>query len=86
MPAPDKAAFGQVWPKCFIIFLAIIEILAALVLIATELGSVASNFWYANVFAGGWGGVIMLIHALALCVVGKIMIELYKIESIQLSI
>ena len=75
MPSPDKDAFRQVWPKCFIIFLAVIEFLAALVLIATELGSVASNFWLCNVFAGGWGGVIMLVHFIALCVVGKTMIK-----------
>jgi hypothetical protein len=75
MPAPDKSAFAQHWPKCFIIFLAIIELLAALVLIATELGNVATSFWLTNVFAGGWGGIIMLIHFISLCVVGKFIIQ-----------
>ena len=73
MPTPDKEAFVKVWPRCFLIFLAIIELLAALVLIATELGNVAANFWITNVFAGGWCGVIMLIHFVALCAVGKIL-------------
>jgi hypothetical protein len=78
MPTPDKEAFLQVWPKCFLIFLAIIELLAALVLIATELGNVAASFWITNVFAGGWGGIIMLINFLALCVVGKFIVKFKK--------
>jgi len=68
MSSPDKQAFNQSWPKCFLIFLAIIELLAALVLIATELGNVAANFWTTNVFAGGWCGLVMLIHFLAVSV------------------
>jgi len=68
MPSPDKGAFLQAWPKCFVIFMCIIELLAALVLIATELGNVASNFWTTNVFAGGWCGLIMLIHFISLAV------------------
>jgi len=70
MPTPDKGAFIQVFPKCFVIFICVIELLSALVLIATELGNVASNFWTTNVFAGGWCGIIMLIHFLALACAG----------------
>jgi hypothetical protein len=74
-PSADQQAFNQSWPKCFIAFLAIIELLAALVLIATELGNVAANFWTTNVFAGGWCGLIMLIHFLAVSVSGKFFIR-----------
>jgi hypothetical protein len=68
MPSPDKEAFNRVWPKCFIIFLGIIEVLATIVLIITELGNVGANFWTTNVFAGGWCGLIMLVHFIALFV------------------
>jgi len=71
MSSPDKVAFNQEWPRVFIIFLAVIELLSALFLIATELGNVAANFWTTNVFAGGWCGIIMLIHFLAVSVSGK---------------
>jgi len=68
MPTPDKAAFLQVWPKCFVIFMGIIEMLATIVLLLTELGNVGTNFWTTNVFAGGWCGLIMFIHFIALFV------------------
>lgn len=70
MAAPDKASFNQVWPKCFIIFLGIVELLAVIVLVLTELGNIASNFWVTNVFAGGWCGLVMLVHFFALFVAG----------------
>ena len=53
----------------------IVEVLAVLVLIFTELGNVAANFWTTNVFAGGWCGLIMFIHFIALFVVGKFFIK-----------
>jgi hypothetical protein len=71
MPAPNKEAFLRVWPRCFIIFLGIIELLAAIVLILTELGNVAADFWLTNVFAGGWCGLIMVIHFFGLFVAGN---------------
>jgi hypothetical protein len=49
----------------------VIELLAVVILFFTELGNVASSFWTTNVFAGGWCGLIMLIHFIALFVVGK---------------
>jgi len=70
MPSPDKTAFLRVWPRCFVIFLSIIEFLAALVLIFTELCNVGANFWTTNVFAGGWCGLVMLVHFFALAVAG----------------
>jgi len=70
MATPDKEAFNRVWPKCFVIFLGIIEVLAVIVLILTELGNVGSNFWITNVFAGGWCGLVMLVHFFALFVAG----------------
>ncbi len=74
MPSPDKGAFLQVWPKCFLIFLGVIEVLATAVIIATELGNVAANFWLTNVFAGGWCGLVMIVHFLAIFVAGKFFI------------
>jgi hypothetical protein len=71
MQNQNKVAFLQVWPKWFVIILAIIEVLAVIVLIITELGNVASNFWITNVFAGGWCGLVMLVHFIALFVAGK---------------
>jgi len=68
MTTPNKDAFLRVWPRCFIIFLGIVEFLAVIVLIITELGNVGSNFWTTNVFAGGWCGLIMLVQFFALFV------------------
>jgi hypothetical protein len=75
MADPNEESFKAVWPRCFIIFMGIIEALAFLVLIFTELGNVAASFWTTNVFAGGWCGIIILIHFIALFVVGKISIK-----------
>jgi len=66
--AANKGAFLQVWPKCFIIFMAIIVLLSALILIFTEICNVGANFWTTNVFAGGWCGLVMLVFAIALSV------------------
>lgn len=68
---PKDKAFEQIWPKCFIAFTAIVELLAAILLFLTELGNVAADFWKTNVFAGGWGGLILLIHAILLLITGK---------------
>ena len=68
--AKDKA-FEQIWPKCFVTFMAIVELLAVILLFLTELGNVAANFWKTNVFAGGWGGLILLLHVIFLFVAGK---------------
>ncbi|CAF3482347.1 unnamed protein product [Rotaria sp. Silwood1] len=50
--------------------MAIIELIAVLVLFITEFGNVGVNFWTTNVFAGGWCGLIMLIHVILLFVAG----------------
>jgi hypothetical protein len=71
MPEPNKEAFLRVWPRCFVIFLGVIEMLAAVVLIITELGNVAAQFWTTNVFAGGWCGLIMIINFIGLYVAGN---------------
>ncbi len=75
MSFADEQAYLAVYPKCLIIFIGIIEFLCVLLLIATELGNVAANFWTANVFAGGWCGLIMFIHMFALFVAGKFFID-----------
>lgn len=67
----NEKAFEQLWPKCFVTFAAVVELLAAIILLLSELGNVAANFWIANVFAGGWGGLIILIHALFVMIAGK---------------
>jgi len=48
----------------------VVEVLACIVLIATELGNVGANFWTTNVFAGGWCGIIMIAHFISLFVTG----------------
>ncbi|CAF3119835.1 unnamed protein product [Rotaria socialis] len=68
MVSPDKEAFVKVWPRCFLVFLGVVEVIAAIVLIVTEFGNVASNFWTTNVFAGGWCGIIMIAHFFGLFV------------------
>ena len=70
----NKDVFIQAWPKCFVIFMGIIELLAALILLITELGNVAANFWTTNVFAGGWAGLILLICAISLFVTGEFLV------------
>ena len=75
MPAAAAAAvpdrFIEIWPKCFLIFVGVIEVIAVVLLMLTELGNVAANFWTVNVFAGGWCGVILLIHAITVFAAGK---------------
>jgi hypothetical protein len=71
MANPPNEVFRAVWPRCFMVFMGVIELLAVVILFFTELGNVASSFWTTNVFAGGWCGLIMLIHFIALFVVGK---------------
>jgi len=70
MPDTNKGPFLQAFPKCFVIFIGVIEVLAVGVLIATELGNVAASFWYTNVFAGGWCGLLMLVQFFSLFVAG----------------
>ncbi|CAF1409081.1 unnamed protein product [Adineta ricciae] len=67
---PDKTTFLVIWPKCFTTFLGVIEFIAFVMFILTELCSVAANFWVTNVFAGGWCGIIVLIHAIFLFIAG----------------
>ncbi len=67
----NKDAFLRFWPKCFITFLAIMELIAVIILFLTELGNVAANFWTTNVFAGGWCGLVLLIHLLFMFAAGK---------------
>ncbi|CAF0802982.1 unnamed protein product [Adineta steineri] len=67
---PNKTTFLLIWPRCFITFIAILELLAVIMFFLTELCSVAANFWTTNVFAGGWCGLIALIHVIALFVTG----------------
>lgn len=64
MSESNKEAFLELWPKCFINFMGVIGIIAAAILLLTELGNVAANFWLTNVFAGGWAGIILLIHVI----------------------
>ena len=71
MLSPNKTTFLLIWPKCFLIFLGVIEFIAVVAFILTELCSVAANFWTTNVFVGAWCGLIVLIHAIALFVTGK---------------
>lgn len=71
MAPVNKDAFLRFWPKCFIVFLAIIELVAIIILFLTELGNVAANFWTTNVFAGGWCGLIMFIHFIFIFTAGK---------------
>jgi hypothetical protein len=73
--SPDQQAFVELWPGCFIIFLAFIEVICVIILILTELGNVAANFWTTNVFGGGWCGLIMLINLILLFVAGKRIIQ-----------
>ncbi|CAF1241720.1 unnamed protein product [Rotaria sp. Silwood1] len=70
MPSINPESFKKSWPRCFVIFLGIVEVVAAIVLIITELGNVGANFWTTNVFAGGWCGLIMIIHFFGLFVAG----------------
>ncbi|CAF2502315.1 unnamed protein product [Rotaria sp. Silwood2] len=70
MARPNETIFSEVWPKCFVIFMAIIELIAVLILFITEFGNVGVNFWTTNVFAGGWCGLIMLIHVILLFATG----------------
>ena len=72
MGEPNKEAFIAAWPRCFLIFMGIIEVLATIILILTEIGNVGANFWTTNVFAGGWGGIVMLAHFIAIFVAGAI--------------
>jgi len=68
--AVPEGPFRQSWPRCFVAFMGVIELLATAILFATELGNVAANFWTTNVFAGGWCGLVMLVHFMALFVAG----------------
>jgi hypothetical protein len=75
MSSPNEKVFLEMWPQCLIVFMGIIELLAVIVIFLTELGNVAANFWTTNVFAGGWCGLILLIHFFSLFVAGKKMIK-----------
>lgn len=68
----NEKVFLHFWPKCFIVFMGIIGIITVIILLLTELGNVAANFWLTNVFAGGWCGIILLIHAVLVLLSGKI--------------
>jgi hypothetical protein len=74
MPSQENESFKQVWPRCFIVFLGIIEFLVVVVFVLTELGNIGTNFWVTNVFAGSWCGLIILVHLIALFVAGKLFI------------
>ena len=71
MTNPHDDAFLKIWPKCFITFVAFIELIIVIFLFLTELGNVAAHFWYGNVFAGGWCGIVMLFHNIFLFASGK---------------
>lgn len=70
MSNPDNENFVRIWPKCFITATGVIELIAVIFLFLTELGSVAAHFWYANVFAGGWCGLVMGIHTIFILIAG----------------
>jgi len=69
MTVPE-GPFRQIWPRCFVVFIGIIQALATIIILFTELGNVATNFWTANVFAGGWCGLILLVQCVALFISG----------------
>lgn len=71
MGTPNKEIFLQLWPKCFIIFMGVIGLISVIILILTELGNVAANFWTTNVFAGGWAGLILLIFVILVFINGR---------------
>jgi hypothetical protein len=75
MVPPNKEVFLKLWPKRFIRFIAIIEIIAVVILVITELGNEAASFWTTNVFAGGWCGLVMLIHLIFMFMNGKRVIQ-----------
>ncbi len=66
-----KVAFFQGWSRWVVIGLGIVQSMVTILIIATELGNIASNFWLTNVFAGGWCGVIMIVHIVALFVTSE---------------
>ncbi|CAM4808483.1 unnamed protein product [Rotaria magnacalcarata] len=70
MARESDKKFLEIWPICFIRFLAVVELIAAIILLGTEFGNAAANFWLTNVFAGGWCGLIMFIHVLLLMCAG----------------
>jgi len=75
MALPDTDAFLRVWPTCFIMILTLIELFSICILFLTELCNVAASFWITNVFAGGWCGLVLLIHFIFLLITGKKIIQ-----------
>jgi hypothetical protein len=71
MSKPDPIEFRKIWPSCFIAFMGFLELACVIMLLLTEFCSVSANFWTTNVFAGGWCGLVMLVHSIALIVAGK---------------
>jgi len=69
--APANDVFFNKWQKYTIIAIGITEVIIVIVFLLTELGNVASNFWLTNVFAGTWCGLVALIHAIQLFVIGE---------------
>ena len=76
MSGKHRSVFVEIWPRGFLIFMGLIEILATVLLILTELANVAASFWLTNVFAGFWCALVMIVHFIALFVTGKSCIDL----------
>lgn len=66
----NEKVFLHFWPKCFIAFMGVIGLIVVILLFITELGNIAANFWTANVFAGGWCGIVLLIHSILVLLSG----------------
>jgi hypothetical protein len=71
MTSPNKDVFLELWPTCFINFMTVIELICVILLLFTEFCNIFINFWITNVFAGGWCGLIMLIHVILSFINGK---------------
>lgn len=64
----DRENFVRVWPRCFLVFMGVVLLIATIFLLLTELGNACAHFWLTNVFAGAWCGIIDFAFAIALFV------------------
>ncbi|CAF0910691.1 unnamed protein product [Adineta steineri] len=61
-------AWKRSWPRCFIAFLAALEMLLGLIIFLTEAGNILMDFWHTNIFGGIWAGIVIFIHWILLFV------------------
>lgn len=71
MPVVHNNAFFNNWQKNVVIIIGILLVITVVFFILTDLGNVASNFWLTNVFVGTWCGLLVMIDAMALLIIGK---------------